>query len=137
MGGHGNVSELHSALLSATAHRVGIDAARAADPWFFADEAWTRSMLVKIGFCNLEIETEYRPTRATRGEGGGVAGWVRLMGKEFLDCVRVEEREDVLKEVCDTLKTVCTTESGEEWIGYVRLRVKAMKPSISRSKDTT
>lgn len=134
MGGHGNVSELHTALLSATAHRVGIDAARAADPWFFADEAWIRDMLVKTGFLNLDLETEYRPTRATaRGEngGGGIEGWVRLMGQTFLEVVREEEREDVVKEVCDVLKTVCTTERAEEWIGYVRLRVKAMKPSAT------
>lgn len=95
-----------------------------------------REMLIKAGFFNLEIETECRPTRATAKDdgppgGGGIEGWVRLMGKEFLNAVKEEERESVVKEVCDTVKTVCTTESGEEWIGYVRLRVKAMKPGVT------
>ena len=75
MGGHGNVSELHAALLSATAHRVGIDAARAADPWFFADEAWIKFILAKTGFVDVRVETEYRPTKATVGQGGGIEGW--------------------------------------------------------------
>ena len=116
---------------------MGIDAARAADPWFFADEAWMRDTLVKMGFLNLEIETEYRPTKATVGQGGGIEGWVRLMGKEFLACVPSEHRESIVEEVCETLKTVCRTESGEEWIGYVRLRVKAMKPSVTERVGTT
>ena len=118
-------------MLSATAHRVGIDAARAADPWFFADEAWIKFILAKTGFVDVRVETEYRPTKATVGQGGGIEGWVRLMGKEFLACVSSEHRESIVEEVCETLKSVCRTESGDEWIGYVRLRVKAMKPSVT------
>lgn len=128
MGGHGNVAELRAALISAVAHRCGINAARVADPWFFPDEKWMRAILEKTGYVDVVTEMEYRPTKAEQGDGGGVEGWVRVMGKWFLAAVEEEKRGELVREVSEVLKTVCGTESGEELFGYVRLRVKAMKP---------
>jgi hypothetical protein len=132
MGGQGNVSEMRAALLAAVGRRIGIAKAREADPWFFPDEQWMRETLERVGFVIEKIELEYRPTVATVGKGAatGVEGWVRLMGKQFLDAVGAEgsvEREEATREVCDTLETVCGAASGGSLFGYVRLRVLARK----------
>ena len=57
-------------------------------------------------------------------------GWVRLFGAPFLEVLRTdEEREAAVRETCDVLKTVVShEEDGSIWLGYVRLRVLAMKP---------
>lgn len=126
MGGRGNVAEFRAALLMATARRIGIERARMADPWFFPSGSWMRTQLTKFGFEVEKMEMEYRPTPAEKGPNGGIEGWVRLMGKAFLEAVEENEREGVVKEVCEALKTV-VGEEGEETLGYVRLRVKARK----------
>ncbi|PSS08826.1 hypothetical protein M430DRAFT_70056 [Amorphotheca resinae ATCC 22711] len=122
MGGMGNVAEIRAALLSVVSRRVGIARARAADPWFFPDGAWMRRMLEETvgGFHVERMEREYRPTPVDQG---GVEGWVRLMGKQFLDAVPgSEDREACVAEVCEVLQTVCESPGGGEWLGYVRLR---------------
>ena len=78
-----------------------------------------------VGGWKIEkIEREYRPTKA---DEGGVEGWVRLMGKQFLDAVKEGEREECVREVCEILESVCRSPSGEDWFGYVRLRVLARR----------
>ncbi|TAQ84746.1 hypothetical protein B7494_g6941 [Chlorociboria aeruginascens] len=130
MGGMGNVAEMRTALLSCVGRRIGIEKTREVDPWFFPDEVWMRWMLEEeVGGWKVErCEREYRPTRA---DDGGVEGWVRLMGKQFLDAVGKEkgkgEREECAKEVVEVLKTVTTSPGGGDWFGYVRLRVLAKK----------
>jgi len=130
MGGMGNVSEMHAALLSAIARRIGISKARACDPWFYPDEKWMRAALIEAGFEVEKAELEYRPTPTEKGSGGGVEGWVRVMGKQFFDAVAAEgtgEREECVREVVDVLDSVCEAPDGERFIGYVRLRVRARK----------
>ncbi|ODH19810.1 hypothetical protein ACO22_06097 [Paracoccidioides brasiliensis] len=129
MGGHGNVPEAHTALLAAvTHHGATIQQARAACPWFFPSEAWMRATLGKIGFHVEKLEAEYRPTKLTTHESGGIAGWVRLMGSPMLDVVDAERRESAVEEVCQLLETVITREEdGSKWLGYVRLRGVAVK----------
>jgi trans-aconitate methyltransferase len=125
MGGLGNVAEMRTALLMATARRIGLDAAKSADPWFFPDETWLSSELESAGFRVDRVEREWRPTTADKG---GVEGWVRLMGRQFLDAVPDEnEREDVVKEAADVLGEVCKNPSGGHMISYVRLRCVATK----------
>lgn len=131
MGGHGNVPEMRSTLLSMLSRRIGgIEAARSIDPWFFPDEQWIKSTLEEVGgFEVVKLEREWRPTRA---DEGGVEGWVRFMGKIFFDALAgmkgktneeiEKEKEDAVREVCDALETVCGDGRGGYWIGYVRLR---------------
>ncbi|KAF2146437.1 uncharacterized protein K452DRAFT_336570, partial [Aplosporella prunicola CBS 121167] len=101
LGGKGNVAEVHAALVAALLHcGVSGERARAACPWFFPTEAWVRDMLGKAGFVVEVVETEFRPTRLTAeggdGDGtGGLDGWVRLMGKQFLEEVDEGRREEV------------------------------------------
>lgn len=128
MGGMGNVAEMRTAFLSVVSKRIGIEEARRADPWFFPDEAWMQRMLVDNGFVVEKMEVQYRPTLMEEGEGGGIEGWTRLMGKQFFDPV-VDEgvREECIEEAVEVLRTVCTTPFGKEFIGYVRLRAVARK----------
>ena len=129
MGGKGNVSEVHAALLAALMYRgLGIQRAREASPWFFPSEELMRGMLEEVGFVVERSETEYRPTRLTAVEQGGLEGWVRLMGADFLENVDEEEREGIVQEVADVLESVLKREEdGSMWLGYVRLRILARK----------
>ena len=130
MGGAGNVADAHTALIAALVHQgVGIAEAREACPWFFPSEMLMGQLLEEVGFKVQKMELEYRPTRLTAEKDGGLVGWVRLMGANFLEVLgQREKREAVVKEVCDVLKTVLThEEDGSMWLGYVRLRVLARK----------
>lgn len=130
MGGAGNVSEVQTALLGSLIHQgLSIEAAREASPWFFPSETLMRHLLEQAGFETEKSEMEYRPTKLTTEEGGGLEGWVRLMGARFLDALDGEQRrEAAVREVCEVLKTVMLHEEDESmWMGYVRLRVLAKK----------
>lgn len=133
MGGKGNVAEVHAVFLAALVRTgLSIEAARAASPWFFPSVPWMEQTLKGVGFEVEKCEFEYRPTKLnpdTEDGGGGIEGWVRLMGAQFLEAVEEGKREEVVKEVCDVLETVLTREEdGSKWIGYVRLRAVARKP---------
>ena len=132
MGGAGNVADVHTALLAALVHQgVGIEKAREACPWFFPSETWMKEMLEKVGFRVETMKLEYRPTKLTTEKEGGLEGWVRLMGANFLDVLPSDEKKEaVVREVGDVLQTVLTREEdGSTWLGYVRLKVLARKES--------
>lgn len=133
-GGKGNVGEVHAAIVSVlTHHGIPLQKANDANPWFFPSDAWLRDMLTDVGFEVEKAEMEYRPTKLTaRSEdgSGGLEGWVRLMGAEFLAVIGDQsEREQAVREICDVLEPIVTREEdGSQWIGYVRLRGIARKP---------
>lgn len=124
------MSEMRTALIMATARKIGLERALAVDPWFFPDETWMRRTLEEeVGGWKVErIEREWRPTKA--GDTG-VEGWTRLMGKVFFDAVREEKGaeavEDAVREVTEALRFVCDDGNGGEMISYVRLRCIARK----------
>lgn len=129
MGGAGNVAEVHTALLAAVVHQgLSIEQARDASPWFFPSEKLAKQTLEEVGFGVEKSQLEYRPTELTTDEGGGIEGWVRLMGAQFLEGLEEWKREAAVREVCEVLETVLThEEDGSKWLGYVRLRVVARK----------
>ncbi|GAD96972.1 hypothetical protein PVAR5_5640 [Paecilomyces variotii No. 5] len=129
MGGHGNVAEVATAIMSALVHRgVSIEKARESNPWFFPSDTWMKQTLESIGFEVEKIELEYRPTKLTTAANGGLEGWVKLMGAQMLDVLPEEERSSAVKEVCEVLQTAVTrAEDGSQWLGYVRLRGIAKK----------
>lgn len=131
MGGAGNVAEVHAALLAALVHQgLSIETAREACPWFFPPEETIRAMLEQAGFEVEKSELEYRPTKLTAEQEGGLLGWVRLMGAQFMDALQSEKlREAAVTEVGEVLKTVIRHDDGSMWLGYVRLRVLARKRS--------
>lgn len=130
MGGAGNVAEVYTALISAVVHQgVSVSRARAASPWFFPSERLISSLLQDSGFDVEKIELEYRPTRLTQEESGGLRGWVELMGASFLDLLEDDlVRKAAVQEVCDVLYSILRHEEDDSiWLGYVRLRVAARK----------
>ena len=130
MGGKGNVAEVHAALIAAVVHQgIPLEDARELCPWFFPSEGLMRQMLEQVGFRIQRMELEYRPTKLTMEKDGGIEGWVRLMGASFLNGLNSSaKREAVVREVCEVLKTVTShEEDGSMYLGYVRLRVLAMK----------
>ena len=130
MGGAGNVAEVHAALLAALVHQgISNEKARAACPWYFPSEQLMTTMLEEVGFRVEKSALSYRPTKLTTDEGGGLRGWVKLMGAQFLEILDAEEkREAVVREVCDVLETVLRHEEDDGmYLGYVRLRFVARK----------
>jgi len=118
---------VHAALLAALVRQgLTVQEAREACPWFFPSEAWMRAALAEVGFEVERLETEYRPTAVTerKGKEGGLEGWLRLMGAQMLEALEEEEMRDrAVREVCETLETVCRREEdGRQYLGYVRLR---------------
>ena len=131
MGGAGNVAEVHAALLAALVQRsVSIQKARDVSPWFFPSEKLMIDLLTQAGFDVERCELEYRPTRLPSDTEGGLEGWVKLFGASFLDVLRSnEERDSAVRDICDILNPVVSREEdGSIWLGYVRLRMIAVKP---------
>ncbi|KAF8469184.1 hypothetical protein BDZ91DRAFT_721861 [Kalaharituber pfeilii] len=140
-GAHGNVAEVHTALVSALIHRgVPPSEARSTSPWFFPSTTLMSTVLTRAGFIVETCEAEFRPTELP---GGDVQGWVRLFGQAFLDKIEgfVKEREggdeekgrqareDVVRDVAEAMEGVGRRVEDETFVlGYVRLRIRARKP---------
>ena len=133
MGGAGNVAEVHTALIAVLHlhYHIPMDKVRQADPWFFPSDAWMRSALEAADFVVEKIELEHRPTKVTDKAvdgSGGLEGWVRLMGANFLNLLEVADRPKAIASVCEMLHDVVTrAEDGSQYIGYVRLRALARR----------
>lgn len=133
MGGAGNVAEIQTAFTAAlnAVGELSVEQARDASPWFFPSDTWMNETLTRAGFDVEVCELEYRPTKLTdeKADGsGGLEGWVRLMGAQFLDAVEEGKRQDVVKRVCEWVESIVRRdEDGSRWIGYVRLRAVARK----------
>lgn len=126
MGGLGNVTELVTGIMSGVSRRIGMEAAKKSNPWFFPDEEWARDILEnRVGGWKIEkIEREWRETPA---DAGGVDGWIRLMARPFLDAVPEAEREACTREIVEILEYTTRTPKGSYALQYVRLRVQARK----------
>jgi hypothetical protein len=129
MGGHGNIAEVKTALIYALVQQgIPIEKAKETSPWFFPSDTWMRSALEEVGFQVEKVELEYRPTKLTTDAKGGLEGWIRLMGAQFLETLPEHKSDAVVRQVCDVLEDVVThVEDGSQWLGYVRLRGIAKK----------
>lgn len=133
MGAHGNVAEVHAALIAALVHRgVPAERARGTSPWFFPTEEHMKGLLEDAGFVVEVVESEYRQTRLTTKAGGGLEGWVRLFGTAFLEVLEevggAEVVEGAVREVVEVLEGVGRREDGGFDLNYIRLRFVARKP---------
>lgn len=131
MGGAGNVAEVHTALIAAlTRSGVSVTEAKETTPWFFPSEAWMRRALEDVGFEVRTLELEYRPTKLTENTvdgSGGLEGWLKLMGAQFLEKLP-GDKDATVKWMVEILENTCFREEDESWwIGYVRLRGVATK----------
>lgn len=129
MGGHGNVAEVMTAFIYALVQNgIPVGKAKGVNPWFFPSETWMKDALETVGFQVDKVETEYRPTKLTSAVNGGLAGWIRLMGAQFLEVLDEERQDEAVKQICEVLEPVVTrVEDGSQWLGYVRLRGVARK----------
>ncbi|KAL8747802.1 MAG: hypothetical protein Q9184_007551 [Pyrenodesmia sp. 2 TL-2023] len=140
MGGAGNVAEVHTALMAAVTHQgIGIEKVRELSPWFFPSEVQMKQMLEAIGFIVEKTELEYRPTRLTSDEQGGIEGWVRLMGAQFLEVLDSDSRKEAaVKEVCELLRTVIThEEDGSMFLGHLLITQNRRSPDTVSQCLTT
>lgn len=125
-GGLGNVTELVTAIVSSTSRRIGLEAAKRSNPWFFPDEDWVRDILERRvgGWAIEKMEREWRETPAS---SGGIDGWIRLMARPLLDAVPEAEREACTQEIINVLEYTTRTPKGAYVLQYVRLRVVARR----------
>lgn len=129
MGGHGHVHEVFTALLYTLVHHgIPMDRAKEINRWFFPSQSYMEHALGKAGFVVEKMEVEYRPTKLTSAEDGGLAGWVKLFGAPMVQALPVEKQESAVRQVCEVLEPVVTRiEDGSQWLAYVRLRGIARK----------
>ncbi|KAI2637676.1 S-adenosyl-L-methionine-dependent methyltransferase [Hypomontagnella submonticulosa] len=128
-GALGNVAEVHAAIIAALVHQgIPVEVARDASPWWFPSIEAMRNLVEAQGFRWIKGEVELRQTELTKGEGGGIEGWVRLFGAEFLRLLSDDQREAAVKEVVQVLEGVGRRQhDGAFTVNYVRLRFVAQK----------
>jgi len=121
-GGHGNVDNLHRALLAAMSER-GLPPDQI-DPWYFPTSGEYRSKLESAGFRVDLIELIDRPTPLPTD----VAGWIESVAHPFLAAVQPHEHNALVNEVQARVRPhLC--KDGEWFADYVRLRFSAVKPA--------
>ncbi|KAI0883674.1 S-adenosyl-L-methionine-dependent methyltransferase [Annulohypoxylon maeteangense] len=129
-GGLGNVAEVHAAIIGSLVHRgIPVDVARNASPWWFPSLEAMKALVEGQGFRWIKGEIELRQTVLTDHQGGGIEGWVRLFGADFLALLPSDdEREAAVKEVVEILEGVGRRQhDGAFTVNYIRLRFVAQK----------
>ena len=118
-GGEGNVAIVRQALISVLNQR-GYDGA-AADPWFFPSDGLYRRMLEAGGFSVESAMLIPRPTSIP----GDLGDWIQTLAGSFLAVVPAGERENVISDVRDAVRTSLQQFDGAWSVDYVRLRFAA------------
>ena len=118
-GGAGNVETVRHALISVLNQR-GYDGT-AADPWFFPSDNRYRGMLDTAGFTVEFAALIPRPTPIP----GDLGDWIQTLAGSFLAVVPDDEREDVVSDVRDAVRTSLQQSDGGWSVDYVRLRFAA------------
>ncbi|KAI1080206.1 S-adenosyl-L-methionine-dependent methyltransferase [Whalleya microplaca] len=134
-GGLGNVAEVHAAIIAALVHQgIPVGVARSASPWWFPSIEAMKDLVESQGFRWLKGEVELRQTVLTKGEGGGIEGWVRLFGANFLELLPAEaQRDAAVEEVVQVLEGVGRRQhDGAFTVNYVRLRFVAQKDPVAK-----
>ncbi|KAI0013830.1 S-adenosyl-L-methionine-dependent methyltransferase [Xylariaceae sp. FL0662B] len=129
-GALGNVAEVHAAIIAALVHQgIPVDEARNASPWWFPSIEAMKNLVEEQGFRWRKGEVELRQTELTNGEGGGIEGWVRLFGANFLELLPTEDQRDsAVKEVVQVLEGVGRRQHDAAFtVNYIRLRFVAQK----------
>jgi len=123
------VSEVFTALLyMLVQHGYSMEDAKKINRWFFPSKEWMQGALEQVGFTVEMIEIDYRPTKLTSLDDGGLEGWIKLLGAPMVSAIRADLRVEAVKQVCRVLEPVVTKEEdGSQWLNYVRLRGVAKK----------
>lgn len=123
-GGHRNVTQICRAICGAMAE-LGYDSFDAVLPWYFPTIAAYTGLLEARGF---DVTLAILFDRPTPLEGdGGMRDWVRMFGAAFLNAVRPEDHEPLLRSIEHRLRPTLFSD-GRWHADYRRLRVVAYKP---------
>ncbi|KAI3326818.1 S-adenosyl-L-methionine-dependent methyltransferase [Xylariaceae sp. AK1471] len=136
-GALGNVAEVHAAIVGALVHQgIPVDVARNASPWWFPSIEAMKTLVEGQGFRWVKGEVELRQTELTKGEGGGIEGWVRLFGANFLEILPSQDQRDAaVKEIVEVLESVGRRQhDGAFTVNYIRLRFVAQKDLVQANR---
>ncbi|OLL27106.1 putative methyltransferase [Neolecta irregularis DAH-3] len=124
LGGFGNCADVCTALRSVLLRRgISMAAIEEANPWIFPSEHVMSEMLTRNGFQVQSITRTYRSTELP----GNIKRWFEIFAGAFLKLVSEGEKNAVLDELEQILRGSCQREDGKWFVGYVRLRVVAIK----------
>ncbi|KAL0078695.1 S-adenosyl-L-methionine-dependent methyltransferase [Phycomyces blakesleeanus] len=123
-GGHMNVGEIHTALITALSKR-GFDG-KALSPWFFPSAEYYSDLLEQNGFDVATCELVPRITQLDTD----IKGWINTFGFSFFKDLTDVEKGQIIDEVVEHLRPGYQREDGKWFVMYVRLRVIAHKRSI-------
>ncbi|KAJ5613803.1 S-adenosyl-L-methionine-dependent methyltransferase [Penicillium herquei] len=130
MCGFGNVPELMTGFMFALMNQ-GLTAEEVEEkcPWFFPSDVYMKELLEEIGFNVQSIELRPQHLELTTGAGGGLEGFIKLVGAQMLDLAGSDNQKDaVLEQLSRMLRYGTTREDGSQWITYSRLRCIATRP---------
>lgn len=119
-GGYGNVCTIVSAIESALSSR-GL---AVASPWYFPRLEEFQKLLESVGFEVHNITLFPRPTLLP----GDVRGWLTTFAHPYTSVVPVDQRDELISEIVDNLRSTLVDADGKWMADYVRLRFTATKP---------
>jgi SAM-dependent methyltransferase len=123
MGGRGNVSTIHRALIAAMTRR-GLDG-EAATPWYFPGLEDYGAKIRAAGFVVESIDLFERPTPLP----GDVSAWLETFAESFIHAVPASDRPAFVAEVVAAVRPKLF-DPARGWVAdYVRLRFVARRPA--------
>lgn len=123
-GGKGNVEIIVNSLRKSLENRGYLKNATLKN-WYFPSISEYTSLLEKNGF-EVEFAQLYdRPTELADTESG-IKDWIEMFGASFLIDVSMHDKEDILEEVQNNVKSSCFQD--DKWFAdYRRIRILAKK----------
>ncbi|MET0514733.1 MAG: methyltransferase domain-containing protein [Nitrospiraceae bacterium] len=125
LGGQGNLTRvligLHQVL-----KRQGYDP-DSIRPWYFPSAEEYRERLTRQDFEVRSLELFPRPTPLPED----ITDWLEMFAQPFLTMVPRDSREQVLREIRESLAPTLQSADGRWVVDYVRLRCEAIKPASS------
>ena len=127
-GGRGNISTIIEAVHSAR-ESMGVHSTDR-QPWYFPGAREYAALLERLGFRVAYSRLFDRPTRLGEGDGTMTA-WLKMFGEPLLNDLTESERDAVCGIAEDALRATMLDDG--VWVAdYVRLRIVAEKPPLSR-----
>jgi trans-aconitate methyltransferase len=123
-GGHGNVAQVVTTLVSELEARGFVDAHKR-NPWYFPSIAEYTTLLEGHGLEPIFARLYDRPTLLEGGDEG-LAGWLTMFGDSFLAGVPAEEHHSIMQTVADRLRPTLFRD-GNWYADYRRLQIIAVK----------
>lgn len=124
MGGKGNVGILISALRKAL-QEFNYKQQAETRMWFFPTIGEYATMLERAGF-KVTYAIHYDRDTLLNDEDEGIGKWIAMFGSSFLEGVKPEDKEEIIRKVAKMVEPSCR--KGDDWYAdYKRLRFIAIK----------